>query len=104
MNWQPTQDGQRLTADGYEITAERPPYPGAEQHERWFTARDGDGKEVASGYGSDGLSKCKRYAEVNLARVQQPEQPAERVATIEETAPKTFVCAAAPAAPQASLF
>lgn len=72
----------------------------------WWEAKDASGKDVAAGYGDDGLAKCKLYCSQHAQRVELPlEQPAERVATTEQSVPKTFVCApAVKPEPQSSLF
>jgi hypothetical protein len=82
----------------YLISADKP----SEGHEPWWDAKTASGKPIASGYGDDGLAKCKRYAEQHRDR---DAQPSDRVAPIEISLPKSFVCEpAVKVEPQQSLL
>jgi hypothetical protein len=106
VNWLEHHNALRLRwvsdCQRFVIAAVRPP----DVELPWWEAKDSAGKDVASGYGDDGLAKCKAYCAAAAQRQDLPlEQPADQVAATEKSAPESFVRAPVKEPePQASLF
>lgn len=102
MNWLESNTPSRLRlvseCRGFVIAADNP----SDGHMPWWIAKRSSGKEIAAGYGDDGLAKCKRFCQL---AIDNDEQPAERVALNEISVPKSFVCEpATQPEPKPSLF